>query len=330
MPILLSEQDVRMVLSMEDLIGAMETALVEFSAGHVEQPLRTVIEVGLQKAFFGVMPACIPERSRTPGEGGALGAKLVTVFGSNPAAGLPTHLATIVLLDPMTGELLAITDGRYITEARTAAVSAVSVKLLAREGADTLALVGTGVQARSHVEAIGRVRRLRSVRVWSPNPDSRSAFGREMQPRTKAPITLCASAREALEGADLVVLATSAREPVVRNEWIADGAHICAVGACRPDQREMDSALVSRGRLFVDSRAAALTEAGDVLLAMKDGAVAIAGELGELAAGLVAGRGSPDEVTIFKSLGMAVEDIAAAHLAFVKAAERGLGRGFVI
>jgi thiomorpholine-carboxylate dehydrogenase len=335
-----------MVLSMDDLIGAMETALVEFSAGRVAQPLRTVIEVGLQKAFFGVMPACIPEppsayvreeHSRTSarprrslGEGGALGAKLVTVFGSNPAVGLPTHLATIVLLDSMTGELLAVIDGRYITEARTAAVSAVSAKLLAREAADTLAMIGSGVQARSHLEAIGRVRPLRRVRVWSPNPDSRTAFGREMQPRTKAPITICTSAREALDGADVVVLATFARAPVVRSEWIADGAHICAVGACRPDQREMDSALVSRGRLFVDSRTAALTEAGDVLLAMKDGAVSIAGELGELAAGLVAGRGSPDEVTIFKSLGMAVEDIAAAYLAYVKAAERGLGRGFVI
>ena len=346
MPILLSEQDVRIVLSMDELIGVMETALVEFSAGSVAQPLRTVIEVGLQKAFFGVMPACIPEpasasvrqeHSRTPARprqsfaaGGALGAKLVTVFGSNPAAGLPTHLATIVLLDSMTGELLAVIDGRYITEARTAAVSAVSVKLLAREGADTLAMIGSGVQARSHVEAIGRVRPLRRVRVWSPNPDSRSAFGREMQPRIKTPITLCTSAQEALDGADLVVLATSAREPVVRSEWVADGAHICAIGACRPDQREMDSALVSRSRLFVDSRTAALTEAGDVLLAMKDGAVNIAGELGELAAGRVTGRGSPEEVTIFKSLGMAVEDIAAAHLAFVKAAERGLGRGFVI
>ncbi len=331
---------------MDDLIGAMETALVEFSAGRVSQPLRPVIEVGLQKAFFGVMPACIPEpssayvrqeHSRTSAgprpslaEGGALGAKLVTVFGSNPAAGLPTHLATIVLLDSMTGELLAVMDGRYITEARTAAVSAVSVKLLARERADTLAMIGSGVQARSHADAIGRVRPLRSVRVWSPNPDSRSAFAREMQPRTTAAITVCASAREALDGADLVVLATAAREPVVRSEWVGDGAHICAVGACRPDQREMDSALVSRGRLFVDSRTAALTEAGDVLLAMKDGAVNMAGELGELAAGRVAGRGSPEEVTIFKSLGMAVEDIAAAHLAFVKAAERGLGRGFVI
>jgi alanine dehydrogenase len=323
MPILLSEQDVRLVLSMDALIPAMEGALVEFSAGHVAQPPRTVIEVGLQKAFFGVMPASIPDRP-------ALGAKFVTVFGSNPAAGLPTHLATIVLLDSMTGELLAVMDGRYITEARTAAVSAVSAKLLARDGAGTIAIVGSGVQARSHLDAIGRVRPLRGVRVWSPNATRLGAFGREMQPRTSAPITLCGSAAEALDGADVVVLATSAREPVVRSEWVADGTHICAVGACRPDQREMDSALVARGRVFVDSRAAALTEAGDVLLAMQDGVVSIAGELGELAASRVAGRTSPDEVTIFKSVGMAVEDVAAAHLAYVKAAERGLGRGFVI
>ena len=278
---------------MDDLIGVMETALVEFSSSRVAQPLRTVIEVGLQKAFFGVMPACIPEppsasvgqeHSRTSAgprrnlsEGGALGAKLVTVFGSNPAAGLPTHLATIVLLDSMTGELLAVMDGRYITEARTAAVSAVSVKLLAREGAGTLAMIGSGVQARSHLDAIGRVRPLRSVRVWSPDADHRAAFGREMQPRTDATITLCTSARAALEGADIVVVATSAREPVVRSEWVADGAHVCAIGACRPDQREMDSPLVSRARLFVDSKAAALAEAGDVLLAMKDGPVTIAG-----------------------------------------------------
>jgi alanine dehydrogenase len=204
------------------------------------------------------------------------------------------------------------------------------VKLLAREGAGALAMIGSGVQARSHLDAIGRVRPLRSVRVWSPDPAHRSAFGREMQPRTNATITLCTSAREALEKADIVVVATSAREPVVRSEWVADGAHVCAIGACRPDHREMDSALVSRARLFVDSKAAALAEAGDVLLAMKDGPVTIAGELGELADGAVEGRRSPDAVTIFKSLGMAVEDIAAAHLAYVKAAERGLGRGFVI
>lgn len=326
MPLLLSEQDVRTVLSMDELIAVMETALVQFSAGRVAQPLRTVVEVGLQKAFFGVMPACIAEPP-------TLGAKLVTVFGSNTSAGLPTHMATIVLLDSMTGELEAVMDGRFITEARTAAVSAVSVKLLARADATTLALIGSGVQARSHLDAIGRVRQLRHVRVWSPNEERRGAFAREAQPRTTARVTASSSAREALDGADLVVLATASREPVVESAWISDGAHICAIGACRPDQREMETALVSRGRLFVDSTRAAMAEAGDVILAMRDGAIDethLAGELGELAAGLVAGRRSPEQVTIFKSLGLAVEDMAAARLAYVKAAERGLGRGFVL
>ena len=326
MPLLLSEQDVRTVLPMDELIAAMDTALAQFSSGRVEQPLRTVVEVGLQRAFFGVMPASIPDPA-------ALGAKLVTVFGSNRAAGLPTHLATIILLDAMTGELLAIMDGRYITEARTAAVSAVSVQRLAREDAATLAILGSGVQARSHLDAIGRVRALREVRVWSPSDAHRDAFAREARPRTTARVAVAASARDAVEGADLVALVTSSREPVIESAWIGAGAHVCAVGACRPDQREMDGALVARGRVFVDSRAGAMAEAGDVLLAIHEGAIDeshLAGELGELAAGRVAGRHSREQVTIFKSLGMAVEDVAAAHLAYLKAAERGLGRGFVL
>ena len=326
MPVLLSEQDVRIVLPMADLIEAMEAALARFSSNGVTQPLRTVIEVGLQKAFVGVMPAFIDDPAM-------LGTKLVSVFGSNAAVGLPTHLATIVLLDPMTGELLAIMDGRYITEARTAAVSAVSVKKLASENATRLAIIGTGVQARSHVEAIAAVRHLHEIKVWSRSLDNRTAFAREMRPRTTAPITIASSAQHAVEGADVIVLATAAREPVVHTDWISDGAHVCAVGACRPDQREMDSQLVARGRVFVDSRAGALAEAGDIILAIKEGAIDelhVAGELGEVVLGTIAGRTSPDDVTIFKSLGMAVEDVAAAHLAYVKAAERGLGRGFVL
>ena len=326
MPVLLSEQDVRIVLPMPDLIEAMETALARFSSNEVTQPLRTVIEVGLQKAFVGVMPAFIDDPAM-------LGTKVVSVFGSNAAVGLPTHLATIVLLDPMTGELLAIMDGRYITEARTAAVSAVSVKRLAREEAACLAIIGSGVQARSHLEAIASVRHLHEIRVWSRSLENRTAFAREMRPRTTATIKVATSAREAVEGADMIVLATASREPVVQSGWISNGAHVCAVGACRPDQREMDSALVARGRVFVDSRTGALAEAGDIILAMKDGAINeqhVAGELGEVVIGKIAGRTSPDDVTIFKSLGMAVEDVAAAHLAYVKAAERGLGRGFVL
>lgn len=326
MPVLLSEQDVRIVLSMRDLIDAMEIALTRFSAGEVAQPLRTVIEVGLQRAFVGVMPAFIADPA-------ALGTKVVSVFGSNTAVGLPTHLATIVLLDPMTGELLAIMDGRFITEARTAAVSAVSAKYLARSDAATLAIIGSGVQARSHLEAMALVRNLEDVRVWSRSEDNRTMFAREMQPRVNAPITVAAAAEEAVDGADLIVLATSAREPVVRSEWIADGAHVCAVGACRPDQREMETDLVRRGRVFVDSRAGALAEAGDIVIPLKAGAfdeTHLAGELGEILTRRVSARTSPADVTIFKSLGMAVEDVVAAHLAYIKAAERGLGRGIVL
>jgi ornithine cyclodeaminase len=326
MPVLLSEQDVRDVLPMDDLITAMQKALAAFSAGRVAQPLRSVLPIGEQKAFFAVMPAYLPD---TP----AVGSKLVTVFGRNSAIGLPTHLATIVLLDPDTGALLAVMDGRYITEARTAAVSAVSVRLLATAGARTLAIVGSGVQARSHLEAIAHVRPPGRVLVWSPSEASRARFVREMQPLCDVPIVAATSARDAVEGADLVVLATSAREPVLRSEWVADGAHICAVGACRPDQREMETALVVRARVFVDSRIGALAEAGDIVLPIAEGALApeqIAGELGEVAGGTVQGRTSPAEVTIFKSLGMAAEDVAAAHLAYERATARGLGQGFIL
>jgi ornithine cyclodeaminase/alanine dehydrogenase-like protein (mu-crystallin family) len=326
MPVILSEADVRAVLSTDDLIAAMERALVEYSSGRVQQPLRTVLEVGETRAFFGLMPAFLPDPA-------ALGTKLVTVFASNREKDLPSHLATIVLLDPATGALLALLDGRYITEARTAAVSAVSTRLLAREEADVLALIGSGVQARSHLEAIGRVRRLREVRVWSPSTAHMGAFVHDMQPHTPARIVACASAEGAVRDAGIVALVTSSREPVVRSAWIADGAHICAVGACRPDQREMEGELVGRGRVFVDSRGGALAEAGDILLAIRDGLFAadrIAGELGELAAGRITGREHDTQVTLFKSLGMAVEDVAAARLAFERATERGLGRGVVL
>jgi alanine dehydrogenase len=326
MPVLLTEFDVRTVLTMDDLIEAMEGALVQFTTGDVRQPLRTIIDAGGGRGFLGVMPALLSSPR-------ALGTKLVSFFPGNARANLPTHLATIVLIDPETGELLAIMDGRFITEARTAAVSAVATRLLARHDAGRVGIIGSGVQARSHLEALDRVRGLTEVRAWSPNADRLSAFVREMRHRTRAHLVPALSAREAVEGADIVVLATGAREPVVESAWIADGAHVCAVGACRPDQREMSTALVQRGRIFVDSRTGALAEAGDIVIPISEGAFDeshIAGELGEVCAGRVPGRTSPGEVTIFKSLGMAVEDVAAAQLAYERATARGLGRGVVI
>ncbi len=321
MALILNEQDVRSVLTMTDLIEAMQAALAAYSSGRTEQPLRTILDVERQRSFFGVMPAFLPD---VP----ALGTKLVTVFGSNHALGLPSHLATIVLLDPGTGALLALLDGRFITEARTAAVSAVSTRLLARTEASTLAIIGSGVQARSHLEAIACVRTLSRVTVWSPTAEHREQFVREMQPHTRVPLEASSSAEAAVSNADIVVLATSSRTPVVQRAWIADGAHVCAVGACRPDQREMEGALVAAARVIVDSRTGATAEAGDIVLGIAEGAFTaghVAGELGEVASGRVEGRQRTDQVTLFKSLGMAVEDVAAAHLVYQRARERGLG-----
>lgn len=325
MAVVLGENDVRSLVSMEELIDATADALAAFSAGGVVQPLRTVLEVGGPGRFFGVMPAFLPA--------GALGAKLVTVFPDNLSRDLPSHRAVIVLIDPETGDLAAVVDGRYITEARTAAASAVSARHLARPGPLTLAILGSGVQARSHLAALSLVREIAEVRVWSPTAARREAFVRDMSPTVAAPVRAVPRAEDAVRGAGLVALATSSAEPVVLDDWIEPGAHVSAVGACRPSQREMDGALVARGRVFVDSRVAALAEAGDLLIPMAEGRLTadhIAGELGEVVAGRVKGRTSPDEITIFKSLGLAVEDVAAAAFAYRRACERGLGRGVAI
>jgi alanine dehydrogenase len=326
MPVLLSEKDVRVVLSMDDLIPAMETALNQFSAGGVRQPLRNVVDVGDGRGFYGVMPAFM-------GQPAALGTKLVSVYHHNAERGLPSHLATIILHDPETGALQAVLDGRYITEARTAAVSAASARHLAREDSRVLAVLGSGVQARSHIDALTRVRRFEEIRVWGRHEGRVRALLESAPPHARARLVASPSAEAAAEGADVIALVTASRVPVLTRASVRDGAHICAVGACRPDQREMETALVRDARLFVDSRTGALAEAGDVVIPIKDGAFDashIAGELGDLFGGRIPGRQGPSEITIFKSLGMAVEDVAAARLAFERASERGLGRGFVL
>lgn len=305
MPLLLTESDVRAVLTMPDLIAAMDSALAAFSAGAVVQPVRSVLDLADRHAFFGLMPAYL---ASTP----ALGAKLVSVYHSNLERGLPSHMATILLFDPETGALEAVLAGRYITEARTAAVSAVSAKKLAREDSATLAILGSGVQARSHVEALRHVRSFREIRAWSPTRANLDKFTTEVGARATD------SAEAAIRDADVIVLATASATPAIENAWVKDGAHVISVGACRPTQREMDPALVKRSRLFVDSRAAAVKESGDVIAA---GETHIVGELGQSSAA----RTSPSEVTVFKSLGLAVEDVVAAHLALTRARQRNIG-----
>src|SRR5256714_12708420 len=247
----LNEDEVRRHLHMADLIPAMEKALIDFSAGKVTQPVRSIIKVDVAAAtgFLGLMPALTRD---------GLGLKAVTFYPSNAERGIPTHMATIFLVDPQTGTPLAIMDGRLITEMRTAAVSAAATKLLASLDAKVLAILGSGVQARSHVEALRLVRQFEDSRVWSPTIEHAKRFAQEIG-------ATAMSAEEAVRGADVVVTATNSKTPVLRGAWLKPGCHVNAVGACRPDWRELDDEVMSNV-LFVDSREGAMKESGDVIL----------------------------------------------------------------
>ena len=293
---ILDENDVRRLLKMRDLIPAMERALAELSGGRAVQPLRTVIPVAEHQGFLGVMPAYVS---------GALGAKLVTFFPNN--RDVHTHHAVIILFRPETGEPLVTMDGRLITEMRTAAASAVATRALARPDAAVLAILGSGVQARSHLEALRLVRRIREVRVWSPR--NAAAFAARFRVRAAG------SAEEAVRGADIVVVATSSKTPVLKGAWLSAGAHVNAVGASRPDWRELDDEVLARAKVFVDSREACSRESGDVIAGGK-----IAAEIGSVVSGAAPGRTSADEITLFKSVGVAVEDVVSADLVYRAAA----------
>jgi ornithine cyclodeaminase/alanine dehydrogenase-like protein (mu-crystallin family) len=289
----LDEEQVRQYLRIEELIPAMEKALIDFSAGKVTQPVRSVITVNPPGGFFGMMPALTSE---------GLGIKIVTFYATNAERGIPTHMATIFLVDPETGTPLAVMDGRLITEMRTAAVSAAATKLLASPDAKILAILGSGVQALSHAEALRLVRNFKEIRVWSPTREHAERFAKEIGAKAM-------SAEEAVRDADVVVTATNSKAAVLKGSWLKPGCHINAVGACRPDWRELDDEAM-QNVVFVDSREAAMKESGDVILS----GATIHAELGEALAGKVPSHAS--ETTIFKSLGMAVEDIAAALLVY--------------
>ncbi len=293
-PIVITEDQVRDALTFRELIPAMECALADFSAGRARQPVRTVLPVPEHRGWFAAMPAVC---------GDLMGAKLVTFYPANAARGLHTHMATIQLLSSLTGEPLATMDGRLITEMRTAAVSAVATRLLAPSRARVLALLGAGVQARSHLQALRLVRAFDEVRVWSRSAGRAEEFARENDAR------VCSSAEEAVRGAEVVVTVTSASEPILSGEWLEPGAYVNAVGAVGPARRELDCA-VMHATVVVESRAAAEKESGDIILS---GAVVFA-ELGELLADRA--RTVPAGRVVFKSLGIAVEDIVAAGIVY--------------
>ena len=297
----LDEDDVRAHLRWDELIAAMERALIEFSAGRVQQPVRRFLTIERHEGFFGVMPAV--------GET-VMGIKLVTFYPGNAARGLPTHLAMIQLFSPETGEALALIDGRLITEMRTAAVSAAATKALAAPDARVLAILGTGVQARAHAEALTRVRAFEELRVWGRTRAHAERLAAEIGARSMA-------AEDAVRGADVVVTATASIEPILEGAWLKPGAHVNAIGWRGHTSRELDDAAMGNV-VVVESREAAHDQCGDVMLSGAE----IHAELGEILAGAEPARA--EETTVFDSVGIAIEDIAAARLVY-EAARRGAG-----
>ena len=295
MVMFLDEARVAELLSWERLIPAMEQALAEFSQGRVLQPVRQMLTIEEEKRYLGIMPAVAEE---------AMGLKLVSFYPKNAGSAVPTHMAMILLFRPQTGEPLAVMDGRLVTEMRTAAVSAAATKYLAPPEAQVLALLGSGVQAQAHLEALTHLHRYDEIRVWSRTPQHAARFA-----AAHRGVTATASAEAAVRDADVVVTATNALQPILNGAWLKPGAHVNTVGSPRPNWRELDDAAM-RNTLVVDSREAALTESGDVILS----GAAIYAEIGEIFAGLKPAPAS--ETTIFKSVGLAIEDVATARLVY--------------
>jgi ornithine cyclodeaminase/alanine dehydrogenase-like protein (mu-crystallin family) len=320
--LILTNDEIQRLLPMAECIRVMADALVSLARGGVHQPLRMIVQPPAASGLMALMPAYIAEPAPS------YGLKVICVFPANPSKGMDAHQGSVLLFSSETGELLALMNASAITAIRTAAVSGVATRALAREDASCLAIIGSGVQARTHLAAMAAVRPLRRARVASRRFENARRFAREMAPSFGFPIEAVERVEDAVRGADLIVTATSASSPVVNREWLEAGAHLNAVGASQPQKRELDTATVKAATLFVDRRESALNEAGDYLLAAREaglGADHIRAELGEVLTGAKPGRSSPDEITCFKSLGLAVEDVAAAEHLYRLAQAQSVG-----
>jgi len=318
--LILDSRQIRELLPMPECIELMADALSALARGEVFQPLRTIARPPDAHGLLGLMPAY---RS---GEHGAFGLKAICVFPGNPAQGKDAHQGAVMLFSRETGELLALMNASEITAIRTAAVSAVATRLLAREDAAHLAIIGAGVQARTHLAALACVRPIKEARVACRNIEHAQQLADEM--KLPFPIEPVQTNEEAVRGADLIVTATSSLEPVINKAWISPGAHINAIGTHSPNSREVDSGTMGVARIFVDRRESAINESGDYLLAAKEGVVtpeSILAEIGELLIGAKVGRSSESEITLFKSLGLAIEDVACADYLFKKASTQNTG-----
>ena len=320
--LIVSDRDCLTLLPMSECIDAMTDALRTLALGGAILPLRQIVRLPDGQKAFGLMPAAL---EKPP----ALGAKVITVFPGNDSTPYDSHQGAVLLFEYEFGRLIAILDASTITALRTAAVTAVATRLLSRPESRVLALIGAGVQAETHLESISLVRPIDEVRVWSRSGTRARDFAAKVG-ATGAPITVCGTAREAVEGADIVCTLTSSRVPVVFGEWLSPGAHVNAVGASLATARELDTEAVRRARFFVDRRESTLNEAGDFLVPKSEGVIGddhIVGEIGDLLVDppRIGGRRSADEITVFKSLGLAIEDIASARRIYDRAVSTGAG-----
>lgn len=319
--LVVNRKEVTQLLPMGECIDAMAEAFRALSSGNTINPLRPVLWLPGNVGALGMMPAYV-------GDIKTMGLKVVSVFPGNLNTEYDSHMGAVLIFETEHGQLLAIIDAGEITALRTAAVSGLATKLLARQTAHDLTILGSGIQAWSHLESMLLVRPIRRVRVWSRNPDHAGKFAERGTLRHKMKVEPISTVKDAVVGADLICSTTAAPEPILLGAWISPGTHINAVGSSVAFTRELDTAAMVKSRLFVDRRESTLNEAGDFLIPKKEGVINedhIRGEIGEILIGRVEGRKSEDEITLFKSLGLAVEDVAAAHHIYKMALEKGIG-----
>lgn len=319
--LVVNQAEVRRLLPMEACMEAMAQALRTMARGEVVQPLRSAMWLADKSGLLGLMPGYLSEPA-------AFGLKVVSVFPANHGTEFDSHQGAVLLFDATNGSLVAVMDGTEITSVRTAAVSGVATRALARPEARRLAILGAGTQGVTHLEAMLCATLIDRVTIWSRNPEHAEQFAREGKVTHGIDIDVATEARAAVEDADIICTTSAATEPILQGEWIAPGAHINAVGACFKNARELDTAAVVKSKLFVDRIESALNEAGDFLIPKAEGAIGddhIRAELGDVLTGAADGRTSPDEITLFKSLGIAIEDLAAAQLIYQRATREGVG-----
>ncbi len=319
--LIINQHEVQQLLPMDECMQAVRESLSTLAEGEAINPLRPVLWLPEKVGALGMMPAYL-------GNLGAMGIKVVSVFPGNEGTEYDSHQGAVMLFETGNGQLLALIDASEITAIRTAAATGVATDLLANPDARSLAILGSGVQARSHLRAMLAVRPFERVRVWSRHEVNARSFAVQASAQVESPIEVAKSARDAVEGADVICTVTSAEEPILEGRWLEEGLHVNAVGSSVPFTRELDTEAVVRSRLFVDRRESTLNEAGDFLFPKKEGAIDndhILAEIGDILIGEHPGRESASEITLFKSLGIAVEDLAAAELVYRNALDQGIG-----